>query len=127
MSEEPQAWQQLIVVGQLYADPKLHYRDDGACQCRYTLELAEDWVNQDGSPGSRTTYCEVVTYNKVAENNNKYLSKGRYVLIVGRPSARAYTDQSGDMRAIMVITAQSVQFLSGGQRQEHPGDDIPFG
>ncbi|MCJ7675324.1 MAG: single-stranded DNA-binding protein, partial [Sedimentisphaerales bacterium] len=62
-----------------------------------------------------------------AENINKYLSKGRLILVEGRLTFDSWTAQDGTKRSKHRITVQNFQFLPGAadtgpSQAEQPAD-----
>jgi len=107
-------YQQLIIVGNLGADPEMKYTQSGKAVTELRIAVNRVWTNQDGSRGEETTWFRVSCWGGLAETTNKYLSKGRQVMVVGRVSASAYMGQDGQPRASLDVTAQEVKFLQGG-------------
>jgi len=53
----------------------------------------------------------VVTWNKLAESCNQYLTKGRRAYVEGRLRTRAWEGQDGQKRSRVEIVADRVLFL----------------
>ena len=62
---------------------------------------------------------DVTAWNKLAENCNQYLRKGRQVLVIGKIDASAYTAQDGTLKASLELTARDVRVL--GSKGEDAG------
>jgi single-strand DNA-binding protein len=58
-----------------------------------------------------TVFMDIETWNKVAENCNRFLSKGRKVLIEGRLQQSSWTSQSGEKRNKIYCVGDIVTFL----------------
>ncbi len=72
-----------------------------------------------------------LTWGKLAEVCNQYLTKGKQVYVEGRLKSRTYQAQSGEMRVALDVSVNEVQFLGGGQGQEpvavgQDNDDLSF-
>lgn len=99
-------FQDLTLVGQLGRDPVLKYLDSGKAVCNFSIAVDEF--------GGKTTWFNVTTWDKTAENCNQFLSKGRLVLVKGRLRAekpRVYTRSDGTADASYEVTAFTVTFL----------------
>jgi single-strand DNA-binding protein len=128
-------FQQIIIVGNLGADPEMRYTPEGVPVTNFNVAVNRVWNNPDGSKGEETIWFRVTCWRKLAETTNQYLSKGRQVMIIGRVNpVRIWTGQDGQPRASLEITAQDVRFLGGrapaGEEYaaDVPGEeeDIPF-
>ena len=87
-------------------------------------------------------------FGRLAENINKYLTKGRPIFVEGRLTFDSWTAQDGTKRSKHRVTVENFQFLPGaaeraeqsvgdapasdrggsdlGPEQQRSADDIPF-
>jgi len=82
-------------------------------------------------------FFRVSAWNKLGENCQKYLAKGRKVCVVGSVTAHAYSTQDGKLAASLEVMANEVEFLSarseGDTGTDENGftpvetDDLPWG
>lgn len=107
----------LTVIGNLTKEPTLRTTQTGKTVCSFTVAVNRR-KTQNGQ--QEVDYFNVSAWDKLAENCNKFLDKGRKVAVVGSVSARAYEGNDGSPRAQMEITANEVEFLSG--RNDDSGD-----
>jgi single-strand DNA-binding protein len=130
-------YQQCIIVGNLGSDPEMRYTPDGTPVTSFRVAVNRRWTSADGNQTEKTWWFKVTCWRKLAEITNQYLKKGRQVMVVGEIDASAWTDQEGQPRASLELTARDVKFL-GSSRDEVGGDvggamaipqseeDIPF-
>lgn len=90
----------------------------GDSVCNFSVAVHRRWTGRDGQPGEETTWFRVAVYGRRAETLNRYLAKGRRVLVTGRVSARAFIGNDGQARASMEIRAQEVEFMSSRQEDQ---------
>lgn len=97
-------------IGRLTDDPKGKDVPSGG----NTVRVVNFSAACDRDRGDGTDYYDVVTWRGLAENCEKYLSKGRLVLVSGRPQKRSY-DVTRDgvtfKQYVTEIIADEVQFL----------------
>ncbi|HJW44354.1 MAG TPA: single-stranded DNA-binding protein, partial [Geothrix sp.] len=121
---------------------------------RFSVATTETWKNQAGEKQSKTEWHNIVVWGKQAEIAEKYLRKGKQVMIEGRIQYREYTDQAGVKKTACDIRCDNFVMLGrmedgGGSREgaysrggaqdfeDHgapspaaggsfPDDDIPF-
>lgn len=93
--------EQFILLGHLGRDPELRHTGTGKTVCNYSVA-----VNRYMGAGNdtKTMWYEVTTWGQQAENDAKFLTKGRQIHIVGRVAAESYTDKQGNARASLVVT-----------------------
>ena len=104
------SFNEAILMGNLTKDPV--YRDlpsgkGGVC----TLRLAVNSYRKDSD--DETLYIDAVVFGKQAESCQKFLTKGRSVLVSGRIKSRSYENKEGDMRYVTEVIANTVQFVGG--------------
>ena len=108
----------VFLMGNLGKDPELKYTSGGAAVCRFPIATTEKWKDKNsGSMQEKTEWHNVVVWNAQAENCNKYLQKGRPVMIEGKIQTRSWDDKDGNKRYTTEITATTVQFLGGGRSE----------
>ena len=104
-------YQKTIIVGNLGRDPEMRYTPAGTAVTNFTVAVNRKWTDQSGEQQEKTTWFRVTTWDKLAELCNQYLTKGRLVLVEGEVEANAYTNQEGEARASLELTARAVRFL----------------
>ncbi|MCK4887818.1 MAG: single-stranded DNA-binding protein [Planctomycetes bacterium] len=139
----------ILLVGNLTRDPQLSYLPSQTAVVEFGLAVNRTWTGKDGQKKEETCFIECKAFARQAETINKYLSKGRPVLIEGRLKFDSWTAQDGSKRSKHSVVIDTFQFLGsaqgqgGGQSQGYGGgasstpavgdsgpavsdDDIPF-
>ena len=101
----------IILVGNLTKDPETRTTPIGKSVCSFDIAVND----RQGNP----TYFRISAWEKQGENCQRYLSKGKKVLVIGPVSARAYTDRNGNVNASIEVTANDIEFLSPRDNYEH--------
>lgn len=114
-----------ILSGNLTRDPELKSSKDDKPVVK--LRIAVTGVKRKGQDKSDTDYFDVVAFGVTAENANRYLSKGRAVLVEGHQKNNDWTDTDGNKHYGNDIIADRIDFLSGGKRANgaDASDDEP--
>lgn len=131
------SFNQATIVGNLTRDPELRYTPQGSAVCEFAVAINRKWKDKQGDVKEAVDFIDVVAWNRTAEVAAEYLKKGRPVLVSGRLTQDRWEDQSGQKRSRVRVTAQVIQFLGSGQRQEETataqpapwdaaGEDVPF-
>lgn len=123
----------LLIIGNLTADPVQRTTQTGKTVSNFTIA-----VNRRGQKDA-VDFFRVSAWEKLGENCQKYLKKGRKVAVVGRVSVGTYEGQDGKTRASLEVVAEDVEFLSdkkdeNSQQVNKPDDgysqvyseDLPF-
>jgi len=135
----------ILLMGNLTRDPQLSYTPNQTAVVDFGLATNRRWTGQDGSKREETCFVDCRAFGRLAENINKYLTKGRPVFIEGRLTFDTWTAQDGTKRSRHRVTVENFQFLPGGGvratgadqaargtqadsevQQQAAEDDIPF-
>jgi single-strand DNA-binding protein len=116
----------VMLIGNLGKDPELKMTTSGQPVCRFSLATTETWKNAQGEKQSKTEWHNVVVWGKQAEIAEKYLRKGRQVLVEGRIQYREYTDQAGVKKTACDIRCDNFVMLGRMEEGGAPrGDYAP--
>ena len=118
------SFNKVILVGNLTRDPELRYTPKGMAVAKIGLAVNRVWRNEAGEQKEEVTFVDVDVWGRTAENVGQYMRKGSPILIEGRLRLDQWDDkQTGQKRSKLGVTAETVQFLSSGNRP--PGEGGP--
>lgn len=103
----------VILLGRLGRDPEIRTTQSGMVVA--TLNLATDSRRPDGNNGWKnvTEWHRVVLFGKQGELAQKFLTKGREVLIEGELRTREWQDKQGQKRWTTEVVANNMRFVGG--------------
>ena len=101
----------VLLIGNLGRDPELKSTPSGQQVARFSVATTETWKNQAGEKQSKTEWHNIVVWGKQAEIAEKYLRKGKQVLVEGRIQYREYTDQAGVKKTACEIRCDNFVML----------------
>ena len=120
----------LILVGNLGNDPEITEIREDYHVTNFSLATNRKWKNRDGEQQTETVWFRVSVFGGQAIPCEKYLSKGRQVMVEGRLKVdpetggpRVFERSDGTTGASFEVTANSVTFLSGGDTRRDDEDD----
>ena len=106
-----------VITGNVTRDAELRYTSTQKPVLGFTVAC-----NRQGQDGqSAADFFSVVLWGKSAEALEKYLTKGKSVLVKGRLQTRSYESKTGEKRNVTEIIADSfggVELLGGGERAQ---------
>jgi single-strand DNA-binding protein len=114
----------VILLGRLGQKPELRAlpQTDNSL-ARFSLATNEKVFNRTTNESSdRTEWHKIVVWGKQAEFCEKYLDKGRQVLIEGKLRTRSWQDKDGNKRSTTEVEAQNVILVGSGPRREGEGE-----
>ena len=114
----------VTLVGNLGRDPESRYTPNGTMNVTFTMATNRRFRDQSGQDQDRTTWFRITAWGKLAETLDSltqqgYLTKGKQVYVEGRIEAREYTDQNGQTRTSLDVTANELLLL--GSRGDAEG------
>lgn len=130
----------IIIVGNLGKDPESRVTPNGNQVTNFNVASNRKYTGSNGQVVSETTWFRVSAWNKLAENCQKFLKKGKMVLVEGRlicdpktGGPKVWQGQNG-AGAAFEVDASTVRFLSPAEAQAHEdepteeslGSSIPF-
>lgn len=104
-------FQQVVLIGRLGKDPEQRYTPEAKAVTNFDIAV-------DGGKG-QTMWVRIIAWEKLAENCNLYLNKGKLVQVVGvltpdkeTGNPRMFKRQDGSTGTVYEVTARQVTFLS---------------
>ena len=115
----------VMLIGNLGRDPELKATPSGQSVARFSVATTETWKNQAGEKQSKTEWHNIVVWGKQAEIAEKYLRKGKQVMIEGRIQYREYTGQDGVKKTACDIRCDN--FVMLGRMEDGNRDSGGYG
>ena len=122
------SFNRIIIAGNLTRDPEYKQLPSGQGVCRLGLASNRQFKNrQTGASISEVCYVDIDVWGPQADSCQKFLQKGRGVLVEGRLKLDTWQDQQGQTRSKHSIVADRVVFLNSGngdqagEVQDEPG------
>ncbi|MDP3788056.1 MAG: single-stranded DNA-binding protein [Candidatus Chromulinivorax sp.] len=109
------SFNRIIIAGNLTRDPEYKQLPSGQGVCRLGLASNRQFKNrQTGTAIQEVCYVDIDVWGPQADSCNKFLQKGRGVLIEGRLKFDTWQDPQGQTRSKHSIVADRVVFLGAG-------------
>lgn len=109
-------------TGNLTKNPEARVMSNGKLRCTFTLAVTRPYTNQQGTRDADV--IQFIAFDKTAELAEKYLTKGRKVLVVSHVKTGSYEKDEGNGEKRRVYTTEFIvdklEFLSAAQQEEAP-------
>jgi len=129
----------MIIIGNLGGDPEMRFSPNGKPVTSFSVATNRRYTTSEGERREETEWFTVVSWGRLAEQCNQFLTKGRLVYVEGRLHSHTWESQDGQRRYRNEIIADRVSFLDrqavaplpeekleeGGVEELGP-EDIPF-
>ena len=107
----------ITAAGRLTKDPELRRTQNGVAVASFTIACDRDI--KDASGNKQTDFIDCVAWRNTAEFVDKYLTRGRMVIVSGRLQMREWTDKNGNKRRNAEILAENVYFADSKRTVEN--------
>ena len=114
----------IMIIGNVATDPEMRYTPNGNPVTSFRMATNRVYTTSDGERHEETEWFTIVAWNKLAEQCNQYLNKGRRAYVEGRLHSNTWEGQDGQTRFSNEIIANQVVFLDpaqGGQTTAQGG------
>lgn len=98
----------VALVGRLTRDPELRRTGSGKAVTSFNLAVERNFKSDD----QEADFINCVCWGKIAENTERYCSKGSMVSVDGRIQTRNYENNQGQKVYVTEVIADSVQFIN---------------
>ena len=96
------------LMGHLGQDPEVVNLDSGKKLVKFSLATNDYYTKKDGEKVTSTDWHNIVAWGKTADIIEKYVTKGREVIVRGKLSSRSYETKEGEKRYITEVVCDEV-------------------
>jgi single-strand DNA-binding protein len=101
----------VMIIGNLGSEPEMRFTPNGNPVTSFRVATNRVYTTAEGERREETEWFTVVAWNKLAEQCNQFLTKGRLIYAEGRLHTRNWEGQDGQKRYRTEIIANRVTFL----------------
>lgn len=101
------------LIGNLGNAPEVKTVSTGKKMARFSVATNENYRNAKGEKITETQWHNLVAWGKVAEIAEKYLTKGKEVVVEGKLITRNYNDKEGNKKFITEIEVNELLLMGG--------------
>lgn len=114
----------VTIIGNVGSEPEMRFTPNGKPVTSFSV--ATNWVytTPEGERKQETEWFNVVAWNKLAEQCNQFLGKGRLVYAEGRLHTRTWEGQDGQQHSRSEVIANRVVFLDRRAEGSLPEDRV---
>ncbi len=127
----------VMLIGNVGSDPEMRFTPNGNPVTSFRMATNRVYTTPDGEKRQETDWFSIVAWNKLAEQCNQFLTKGKLVYVEGRLHNRSWEGADGQKHYRTEVIANRVTFLdrqTAAAAEERPEEgpeeaepeDIPF-
>jgi single-strand DNA-binding protein len=99
------------LIGNVGNDPEVKTFGEGKKVANLTLATNETYKNDKGEKVEETQWHKLVAWGKTAEIIEKFVAKGKEIVVEGKLTHRSYDDKNGEKRYITEIVISDLVLL----------------
>ncbi|MDP2743670.1 MAG: single-stranded DNA-binding protein [Dehalococcoidia bacterium] len=115
----------VMIIGNVGTDPEMRFTPNGNPVTSFSVATNRTYNTPEGGKKEETEWFSVVAWNKLAENCNQFLGKGRLVYVEGRLRTRSWEGQDGQKHYRTEVIASQVLFLDREVALRTPSEATP--
>ena len=101
----------VMIIGNLGSEPEMRFTPNGRPVTTFSVATNRAYTTAEGERKEETEWFTVVAWNKLAEQCNQFLTKGRLVYAEGRLHTHTWESQDGQRHYRTEVVANRVLFL----------------
>jgi len=106
------------IIGRIGKEIELKYLQNGNAVANFSIAINQDY-KKDGQKVEKTSWFDITTFGKTAENVNQYFRKGSMIGITGELEQQAWKAPDGTNRSKVIIKMQSFTFIDKKEQQDN--------
>ena len=95
--------------------PAITNLENGKKVARLSMATNEHYKNSKGEKQTDTNWHTIVAWGKTAEIIEKYVEKGKQIVIEGKLTSRSYEDKEGDKRYVTEVVISEILLLGNAE------------
>ena len=112
------AFNKIILIGNMTADPELKQTQGGTSVCSFTIAVNRRYVKEGEQ---KVDYINIVAWKEHGEFVSRYFKKGNPILICGQLQTRSWNDNQGQKRYTTEVVADEVSFVASAAQSASQG------
>jgi single-strand DNA-binding protein len=117
----------VMLIGNVGNDPEMRFTPSGNPVTSFRIATNRVFSTPEGEKKQETDWFTVVAWNKLAEQCNQFLNKGKLVYVEGRLRNRSWEGTDGQKHFRTEVIASRVTFLDrqgSGAVSDEKSEDI---
>lgn len=107
----------VILSGNTGDEPDIRTTPSGQMVANVSLCVNERWTDREGQRQEKANWFRLVAWGKSAELFQRYVTKGKRILVEGRLQQRQWQDQeTGKARTAVEVLVERVEFIDSAPR-----------
>lgn len=113
---------QATIIGHAGGDPEQRYTPGGTEVVTFSIAVNDGRKQPDGTWSDDTMWVRIACFGNLAQRAREQVERGNIVTVVGRLSARPWTNRDGEPQAGIEVTANTLLVIRPKAQSEQPSN-----
>lgn len=101
----------VLLIGNVGKTPEIKTFESGKKLASFSLATHDFYYNDKGDKIEQTDWHSLVAWGKTVDFIEKFIDKGREILIDGKLTSRSYDDKDGNKRFVTEVVVNEVYLM----------------
>ena len=101
------------LIGNMGNDPEIITLEGGKKLAKFSMATNDTYKNGAGEKVTETQWHHIIAWNKTADIIEKYVQKGKEIMIEGKLTTRRYENKEGEKKYITEVVCNELLLLGG--------------
>ena len=101
------------LIGNMGNDPEIILLEGGKKLAKFSMATNDTYKNSEGEKVTETQWHNIIAWNKTADIIEKYVQKGKEIMIEGKLTTRSYENKEGEKKYITEVVCNELLLLGG--------------
>ncbi len=101
------------LIGNMGNDPEIISLEGGKKLAKFSMATNDTYKNGAGEKVTETQWHNIIAWNKTADIIEKYVQKGKEIMIEGKLTTRSYENKEGEKKHITEVVCNELLLLGG--------------
>ena len=101
------------LIGNMGNDPEIISLEGGKKLAKFSMATNDTYKNGAGEKVTETQWHNIIAWNKTADIIEKYVQKGKEIMIEGKLTTRSYENKEGEKKYITEVVCNELLMLGG--------------
>ncbi len=101
------------LIGNMGNDPEIISLEGGKKLAKFSMATNDTYKNGAGEKVTETQWHNIIAWNKTADIIEKYVQKGKEIMIEGKLTTRSYENKEGEKKYITEVVCNELLLLGG--------------
>jgi single-strand DNA-binding protein len=99
------------LIGNVGNEPEIITLESGKKVAKFSIATNEFYKNSNGEKEQNAQWHNIVAWGKIAEIVEKYVGKGKEIVLEGKLTSRSYETKEGEKRYVTEVVANEILLL----------------